>query len=262
MPSDLMDSNKTYNSDFSDYYDRLNQHKDYFGEAAKLDGVIRQHVKSVRPRILDIGCGTGQHAVLLSGKGHDITAIDLSPDMIRIAKNKRSDVNFLAGNIAELNESNFEFAYSLFNVVNCLNSIDELTAFFKAIGGRLVEGAFFLVESWNPIAVIAVPPTVVERVYDTGDEKIVRKVSPSAGFFRQRLDLTYDIDVFSNDAHNKKLHSFSIVHKLVLFTPLEIEYCLKSAGFRDVAIYTALPDLAPATASDRMLAIVAQKAGQ
>ena len=192
--------------------------------------------------MLDVGCGTGQHAVLLAAKGHAVTAIDLSPDMIRIARGKNSDVDFLAGDIALLPNSGFDFSYSLFNVINCLGSLDQLISFFRHIADRLNAGATFLVESWNPIAVIAVPPTVVERVYQSGDERIVRKVTPSADFFRQHLDLRYDIEVFGAEPGNDKRRGFSVTHELLLFTPLEIEYCLSQAGFANIAAHTALPD--------------------
>lgn len=40
--------------------------------------------------ILDIGCGTGSLSVVLSGLGHRVTGIDLSPSMISIAQAKAS----------------------------------------------------------------------------------------------------------------------------------------------------------------------------
>jgi SAM-dependent methyltransferase len=216
-------------------------------------------VAAARPRVLDVGCGTGRHASLLAEKGHDVSAIDLSPDMIRVAKAKPGDVKYACCSIADFDQSGFNFAYSLFNVVNCLTSLAGLVAFFDSIAERLADGAMLLVESWNPIAVIATPPTVVERIYEHGDERIVRRVSPMPDFFRQRLDLEYAIDVYRQDSPTRVIRSFRVVHHLVLFTPLEIAYCLERAGFGDITTYTALPEMAPATADDRMLAFTARK---
>jgi SAM-dependent methyltransferase len=259
MLEQAVSSNETYNRDFSDYYDRITKHKDYQGEIDALVRFMRQEVSHPSPRVLDVGCGTGSHAALMAEKGYDVTAIDLSPDMIRIAASKSAAVKFKSGDVAEMPESGFHFCYSLFNVINCLDTIASLTTFFQAVAARLAPGGLFLVESWNPIAVIAAPPEVVERTYEYEDERIVRKVTPAPDFLHQRLDLRYDVDVYGTGDRQEKLKSFTVVHQLVLFTPLEIEYCLGRAGFGDVKIQTALPELAEATATDRMLAFTARK---
>jgi cyclopropane fatty-acyl-phospholipid synthase-like methyltransferase len=49
--------------------------------------------------ILDIGCGTGEHALFFAGKGHEVWGIDSSPLAIRKAQEKAEEralsVNFL-----------------------------------------------------------------------------------------------------------------------------------------------------------------------
>jgi len=259
MLAPTVTSNQTYNRDFADYYDRITAHKDYQSEIDTLVRYMRKVIRDPNPRVLDVGCGTGHHAALMAQKGYDITAIDLSPDMIRIAAAKNADVKFKSGDIAEMADTGFHFCYSLFNVINCFPSLEALIAFFKEVFVRLTAGGVFFVESWNPIAVIAVPPEIVERTYEYADEKIVRKVAPASDFLNQRLDLQYDIDVYSTGAQPEKVKSFTVTHQLVLFTPLEIEYCLKQAGFRNINVHTALPEMAQATASDRMLAFTCQK---
>lgn len=259
MVPQMESSNETYNRDFADYYDRITAHKDYQAEIETLVRYLRNAVRHPNPKVLDVGCGTGHHAALLAEQEYDITAIDLSPDMIRIASSKHANVKFKCGDIAEMPQTGFHFSYSLFNVINCLESMKGMIAFFKAVFERLAPDGVFFVESWNPIAVIAVPPETVERTYEYEDEKIVRKVTPFSDFLNQRLDLQYDIDVYSTGGQPEKVKSFSVTHRLVLFTPLEIEYCLEQAGFRNIIRYTALPEMHQVTASDRMLAFTCTK---
>jgi 2-polyprenyl-3-methyl-5-hydroxy-6-metoxy-1,4-benzoquinol methylase len=57
-------------------------------------------------RVLDIGCGTGEHALMAAALGLDATGIDSSPRAIQLAKKKAEERNlnprFLVGNALEL----------------------------------------------------------------------------------------------------------------------------------------------------------------
>jgi cyclopropane fatty-acyl-phospholipid synthase-like methyltransferase len=73
----------------------------------------------VRPcRTVDFGCGTGNYAVYLAGRGFDVTGIDISPAAIRMAEEKATKngvrCRFIAadvlGDLRELEET-FDFAY-------------------------------------------------------------------------------------------------------------------------------------------------------
>jgi SAM-dependent methyltransferase len=244
-------SNRTYDAAFAAYYDRLTGHKDYEAEVDALDRFLG---KRAGRRLLDVGCGTGTHSALLAERGYDVTAIDLSPDMVEQAKAKSPVIEVVCCDVRELEAGPFSACISLFNVVNCLATLDDAIAFFGAIADRLQEGGVLLVEAWNPVAVIAEPPEVVERVFESGGPRITRTAVPAPDFLNQRLDLRYDIEVEDGE-------SFSVTHELVLFTPLEVEFALKQAGFGHVEVLTALPELAPAAADDRMLAFTAVKRG-
>ena len=58
------------------------------------------------PRVLDVGCGTGETALFLASRGHDVTGIDAVPAAIEAAKAKAAerglDVCFRAADVLEV----------------------------------------------------------------------------------------------------------------------------------------------------------------
>jgi len=60
----------------------------------------------IRGRVLDAGCGTGEHALMAARMGLDATGIDAAPTAIEIARGKARErcleARFLVGNVLEL----------------------------------------------------------------------------------------------------------------------------------------------------------------
>ena len=56
--------------------------------------------------VLDVGCGTGEHALYLAERGHEVLGIDLAPRAVELARAKARerglDVPFLVWNALEL----------------------------------------------------------------------------------------------------------------------------------------------------------------
>lgn len=56
-------------------------------------------------RALEVGCGTGRFTRLLAGQSNHVTAIDLSGEMIRIARNRSTDypnIDYSVGNVLDM----------------------------------------------------------------------------------------------------------------------------------------------------------------
>lgn len=249
----------SYGKRFAELYDTIRGYRDPVGEVDRLYEVFGQRLAK-GAAILDLGCGTGLHAIELAKRGYKVTGIDLSPDMIDVAKRKGCDATFLCGNIEEQrNLGKFDGCVSLGNVINCLDGLDSLRAFFGVVPAVLNPKARFICECWNPIAIIQTPPTRVVREYDCELGRVTRTALPEWDFMKQELFINYEIEVRppKDPAAGSK---YVIVHQLLLFTPLEIEYCLKHAGFDQVEVRTGLPEFQVAGPDDRMLAVSCVKA--
>ncbi len=64
------------------------------GTENEVEWMIKEYLTNPEMKILDVGCGTGRHAINLATKGYkNITGIDLSPTMISAAQNAAVEKN-------------------------------------------------------------------------------------------------------------------------------------------------------------------------
>jgi cyclopropane fatty-acyl-phospholipid synthase-like methyltransferase len=67
----------------------------------------------IRGRVLDVGCGTGEHALMAAGLGLEATGVDTAPSAIAIAQRKAQDrgltARFLVWNALQLADLGDEF---------------------------------------------------------------------------------------------------------------------------------------------------------
>ena len=74
------------------YYDLIYGFKDYSAEAEKITALIREELPTANT-ILDVACGTAEHAKLLSEQ-FEVNGIDLEPAFIEIAREKSLPASF------------------------------------------------------------------------------------------------------------------------------------------------------------------------
>jgi len=107
-------NNKEYFNKIANEWDNIAYH-----DEAKLKKIMQLSNIKQKSKILDIGTGTGvmlKH--LLSTNPSKITAVDMSENMLEIAKRKYKNkkINFICGDILELDIGNHDFAllYSVY----------------------------------------------------------------------------------------------------------------------------------------------------
>lgn len=60
-------------------------------------------------KILDVGCGGGRDAKIFYGKGYEVTGVDLSSGLLKIARKKYPKIDFIKGNFLKLPFKNMSF---------------------------------------------------------------------------------------------------------------------------------------------------------
>ena len=155
---------------YSEQYDRLYEGKDYLGE---VDFVLSRTASLAGPtgslRILDLGCGTGRHAVELVRAGHTVHGVDRSEKMLEIAEQRFAELpptmaaraSFQRGDVrtVEIGRA-FQLVLNLFHVVCYLTTEDAVLDLFSNVRRHADSNAVYIFDFWNGDAVIADPPKV------------------------------------------------------------------------------------------------------
>ncbi len=105
-------------------------------------------------RVLDLGCGTGQHARFLADQGWEVVAIDASEDAIERAQKETvpAGVQFLLGDMGAVERSvrgHLGAALCLGNTLPHLLSPESLSRMLVGLKRRLLPGAPFLFQVLN-----------------------------------------------------------------------------------------------------------------
>ncbi len=123
-----------------------------------LRALVRSRLEQVfeaPKRVLELGCGTGEDALCLARRGVEVVAVDASPQMIQVARQKaRANNPSLRGHgeaarvefhclpmehlAPTLDGQAFDGVLSNFGAVNCVSNLPALVA---DVAGRLRPGA-------------------------------------------------------------------------------------------------------------------------
>ena len=102
-------------------------------------------------RVLDIGCGLGESSVMFARLGAEVTASDISPEMVGFAERLAARHGIrLATAVGAAEHINVE--PGSFDVVYCANTLHHLVekeGFFRRVTGFLKPGGIFC--SWDPV---------------------------------------------------------------------------------------------------------------
>jgi len=82
-----------YEALFTDYAKTYDQEVFTQGTVQEVDFLEQEIGGNTSKRILDIGCGTGRHAIELAKRGYQVTGIDLSESQLKRAQEKAKDEN-------------------------------------------------------------------------------------------------------------------------------------------------------------------------
>ena len=133
---------------FAEYYDLIyNQLVDYQKETDGIEKIFAKLYEKKPRSLLDMGCGTGSHALLLAKRGYSVTGIDVSEKMIEEAKRKARRENAKAEfhvqdmRKLELNKR-FDCAICMFGGFGYVLTYEDLANVFSSLKKHLNKKGF------------------------------------------------------------------------------------------------------------------------
>jgi SAM-dependent methyltransferase len=235
-----------FNSLYADQYDQLYTEKNYNSECDLVEEAFRLLTSKAPTTLLDVGCGTGGHAIELASRGYEVTGIDLSQAMLDLAVGKAaalSDNNrpaFLQGDARDFNTGqSYDAAIMMFAVVGYLTSNDDVLSGLRNIRKQLKIGAPFLCDFWYGPSVLSVRPTDRIREIPTKGGRVIRAASTTLDILHHTADVTFKLWTLDGDRLISETHE---THRMRYFFPQEFTLFLKSAGFQ-LKTMTAFPSL-------------------
>lgn len=220
---------------YSRYYNLLYKDKDYAGETEYIQGLIRKYHPHAK-KILDLGCGTGRHDILLAEKGYDIIGVDMSEEMLSVANSQLSSLkprhlslNFIHDDIRTVRlGSTFDVVTSLFHVMSYQTTNDDLFAAFATARAHLKAGGIFIFDCWYGPAVLTDRPSVRVKRLENNEISVTRIAEPVMHPNKNMVDVNYR--VFVRDKATGEVEELQETHRMRYLFRTEVDLLLRETA--------------------------------
>lgn len=218
--------------DFAWFYHRYWNEEFHSAAFPILERIFLPRVPA-RARLLDVCCGSGYLANLLTDRGYRVTGIDASPSMVDLARAHAPAARFeVADAITFRTRAKFDGAVCTFDSLNHLLDPADLAAAFRRIAAALKPGAPF---AFDILLEAAYRTDWAENFSIVRDDHVL--IISGSGFdFRTRF-AHCRITTFRKTG---ELWSRADTHvQERCYTASEIDGALHTAGFRQISCYNA-----------------------
>lgn len=193
------------------YYDDIysTMGKDYVAESNKLQEFIQKYKLSNGNALLDVACGTGNHAGLLS-KYYRVEGTDSNANMLKVAHQKHPAIRFTQADMRNFDLGRrFDIVTCLFSAIGYMKTRAELEKAIKSMSRHLLPGGVLLVEPWFTPEQWNVG-RVSTILVDKPDRKIVRMSRGAKKGKISLLDFHYLIGTSRRIEHIVEHHEFGL----------------------------------------------------
>ena len=240
-----------FTKNYAYYYDLFYNDKPYTQECDFVEKLIQRFSKTkgetMQKTILDLGCGTGRHAMILAQRGYQVVGTDFSAEMIALAKKRACDagvsVDFhvMAMQETQLNKK-FDVIVGLFHVFGYLTDYKEIEKMLHRTKEHMHNDSLLILDFWNGEMVLKDTWPQKVRIFSEIVDGIPTRIMR---FSFTKLDTTKNIaevrfQTLVLEKHAKPgvpstqetvTNEFEETHYMRYFFPEEIKNYLQAHGF-------------------------------
>ena len=201
-------------------------------------------------KLLELACGTGIQSICFSQAGFEVTGLDLSEDMLAIAKDRarlaKESITFLQGDMLDLSQAGtYDFVTCYSDSICYMQDEVEVGDVFKEVYAALNDGGVF--------------------IFDVHSTHQVDEVFPGYSYHENADDFAMVWDTYADDAPHSIVHELTFfikeedgrftrydeVHEERTYDILTYDILLEQAGFQSFKVYADFEDKEPTDTSKR-----------
>jgi SAM-dependent methyltransferase len=200
-----------------------------------------------RAKILDVACGTGILALALAKQGYYVQGIDISPEMIALARAKSSGMSDVSFNVSRMTDfkvvHKFDLVTCTFDSLNYLITADELKKMFDCVARSLRKSGLFVFDS-----------NTHQHYSSVGN----RLENHTIGVESFRQEVSYDPDRKKAKTIFKFADGAEEIHKQRPYDLFDLSPILYNSGFRVIKSMSKF-DNSPYDQESKRLICIAQR---
>ena len=250
---------------YASAYDTLHEDKDYETECDLFERMFRELADERVHSVVDLGCGTGGHAIPLARRGYSVVGVDRSEGMLGRARTKAagedaaSGPSFREGDIRTIDLGQlFDAALMPFAVLSYQLSDADVQSALHAARRHLKPRGLLLFDVWYGPAVLKIGPSDRVKTAVSGSRTLRRFANGSLDRSRNLCVVGYRL---AESDETRVVWETTETHVVRYFFPNELDAFLAAAGFRRERL-SAFPDIDRPATDDTWNVFVAARASR
>lgn len=202
--------------------------KNYSADAQKISQLLASEHPQAQT-ILDVACGTGEHAKILRDQyDFKVDGIDLDDKLVALAKHKNTSGNFYCADMVDFSlGKTYDVVMCLFSSIGYVKTLDRVIYTLERFKAHTNDGGIILVEPWFSPGEL----TPGKMFINTAQSQELSVVRMGYSHIKDRISTLHFEYLIGR--HGKIDHEIER-HELGLFTVDEIRQCFKDAGLTAV----------------------------